>query len=74
MGHNHAPGNNPKLQISIQPNIGLDGDARQSVIEILNTLLSDEMVLTMKHAAPIGMCMALVFWTCKPFSSNSSTN
>ena len=48
MGRNHAPGTNPKLQVPIQPNIGLEGDARHSVIDILNTLLADEAVLTMK--------------------------
>jgi starvation-inducible DNA-binding protein len=52
MGRNHAPGTNPKLQFSIQPNIGLDSDARSSVIEILNTQLSDEAVLIIKtHCA-----------------------
>ena len=39
---------NQKLQVSIQPNIGLDCDVRQSVIEILNTLLADEAILAMK--------------------------
>jgi starvation-inducible DNA-binding protein len=48
MGRNHTAGINTKLQISIQPNIGLDSDARKSVMEILNTLLADEAVLTMK--------------------------
>jgi len=48
MGHNRNNGHNPKLQIFIQPNIGLDEDARQSVVALLNTLLSDEAVLAMK--------------------------
>ncbi len=39
---------NQNLQVSIQPNIGLDCDVRQSVIEILNTLLADEAILAMK--------------------------
>jgi starvation-inducible DNA-binding protein len=48
MGRNIVPGTNLKPQVLIQPNIGLDGDARKSVVEILNTLLADEGVLTMK--------------------------
>jgi starvation-inducible DNA-binding protein len=48
MGHNRNNGYSPKLQVSIQPNIGLDGESRKSVMEILNTLLADEAVLTMK--------------------------
>lgn len=52
MRRNYTGETNHKLQVSIQPNIGLDGDARQSVIEILNTLLADEAILTMKtHSA-----------------------
>jgi starvation-inducible DNA-binding protein len=38
----------PKLHILIQPNIGLDSDTRLLIIEILNTVLADEEVLTMK--------------------------
>lgn len=48
MRRNHNGGTNSKLQVSIQPNIGLDGDSRLSVVEILNTILADEAVLTMK--------------------------
>jgi starvation-inducible DNA-binding protein len=48
MSRNHSSGINQKLQVSIQPNIGLDGDARRSVVEILNTFLADEAILTMK--------------------------
>lgn len=48
MGSNHTAGINAKLKVSIQPNIGLDGDARKSIMEILNTILADEAVLTMK--------------------------
>ncbi len=36
------------VQVSIQPNIGLDTAARQSVVEILNLLLADEAVLSLK--------------------------
>ena len=40
------------VQVSIQPNIGLDAAARQSVVEILNLLLADEAVLSLKlHSA-----------------------
>jgi starvation-inducible DNA-binding protein len=48
MEHKRNDGHNPKLQILIQPNIGLDGDVRRSVVEILNTTLADEAVLTAK--------------------------
>lgn len=37
------------VQVSIQPNIGLDTAARQSVVEILNLLLADEAVLSLKY-------------------------
>jgi starvation-inducible DNA-binding protein len=36
------------VQVAIQPNIGLDAAARQSVVEILNLLLADEAVLAFK--------------------------
>jgi starvation-inducible DNA-binding protein len=48
MGHNHNDGHNPKLQVAIQPNIGLDSDVRRSVVEILNHTLANEAVLTLK--------------------------
>ena len=48
MGHNHNDGHNPKLQILIQPNIGLDSDVRHSVVEILNNTLANEAVVTAK--------------------------
>ena len=52
MGRNHMSGINIKLPVSIQPNIGLDGEARESAIEILNINLADESILTMKtHSA-----------------------
>jgi starvation-inducible DNA-binding protein len=41
-------GHNQKLQIPIQPNIGLERDARQAVVEILNITLADEAVLKTK--------------------------
>lgn len=34
MGHNHSDGPHPKLQIFIQPNIGMDRDERHPVMEI----------------------------------------
>jgi DNA-binding ferritin-like protein len=36
------------VQVTFQPNIGLDAAARQSVVEILNLLLGDEAVLSLK--------------------------
>ena len=40
------------VQVTIQPNIGLDANSRQSVVEILNLLLADETVLSYKtHSA-----------------------
>lgn len=39
---------NMKLQVLIQPNIGLEGDARNSIVEILNKILANEAVLTLK--------------------------
>lgn len=41
-------GHNLKPYILIQPNIGLDGDVRHSVVEILNKTLANEAVLTVK--------------------------
>jgi len=52
MGHNRNDGHNTKLQILIQPNIGLDSEVRKSVVDMLNIILADEEVLTMKtHGA-----------------------
>jgi len=48
MGRAQSPTTNAQLQVPIQPNIGLDGDVRRSIIETLNTLLSDEAILAMK--------------------------
>jgi len=48
MGNNGNDGHNPELQVLIQPNIGLDSDVRRSVVEILNTTLANEAVLTVK--------------------------
>jgi starvation-inducible DNA-binding protein len=48
MRHNRNDGRNQKLQVAIQPNIGLDSDVRHSVVGILNNILADEAVLTLK--------------------------
>jgi starvation-inducible DNA-binding protein len=48
MGQNRNNGQNSKLRILIQPNIGLDSESRQSVVGILNTFLADEAVLMLK--------------------------
>jgi starvation-inducible DNA-binding protein len=48
MRNNHNDRRNAKLQILIQPNIGLESDARHSVVEILNIGLANEAVLTLK--------------------------
>ena len=48
MEHNLNDVHNTKLQILIQPNIGLDSDVRYSVVEILNKTLANEAVLTLK--------------------------
>ncbi len=48
MDYNRKAGQNIKLQIPIQPNIGLDGDVRDAVIEILNRTLANEMILSVK--------------------------
>ena len=48
MGHNGHDGHNPLLQVLIHPNIGLDSDVRLSVVEMLNTILANEAVLTVK--------------------------
>ena len=48
MAHNGNDGHIPKLQVLIQPNIGLDSDVRHSVVKILNTTLANEAVLTVK--------------------------
>lgn len=48
MGHNRNDGHNSKLPVFTQPNIGLDSEVRLAVVEILNTILADEAVLTVK--------------------------
>jgi starvation-inducible DNA-binding protein len=48
MGNNRNDGHNSKLQVDIQPNIGLDSEIRRSVVNILNNTLANEAVLTVK--------------------------
>lgn len=48
MDYNRKAGQNLKLQMPIQPNIGLDGDVRDAVIDILNHTLANEMILSAK--------------------------
>ena len=48
MGNTRNNGHNSKLQVDIQPNIGLDSDVRHSVVSILNNTLANEAVLTVK--------------------------
>jgi starvation-inducible DNA-binding protein len=48
MRHNRNDGHDPKQQILIQPNIGLDSEVRHAVVELLNHTLADEAVLTLK--------------------------
>ena len=48
MGLNRNEGYNPKRPTLIQPNIGLDGDVRHSIVDLLNLTLADEVILTTK--------------------------
>lgn len=41
-------GRNKKLHVLIQPNIGLDSDAHQPLVEILNNTLANEALLILK--------------------------
>lgn len=48
MRNNRNDGHNPILPVQIQPNIGLDSDARRAVVGLLNVTLADEIMLTVK--------------------------
>ena len=48
MKHNRTDDRNLKLQVQIQPNIGLDSENRHPVVEMLNNSLADEGVLILK--------------------------
>ena len=47
MRNNRNNFHNPKLPVSIQPNIGLDSEVRKAVVEILNQLLASEAALAL---------------------------
>ena len=48
MGHDQKDGTDLPRKLTIQPNIGLDAHARQSVVVMLNTTLADEAILMAK--------------------------
>jgi len=48
MGAIRIDDHNMKLQVLIQPNIGLDSDVRHSIVELLNNTLANEALLTLK--------------------------
>jgi starvation-inducible DNA-binding protein len=48
MKSNRSGGISAMMQTGILPNIGLDFNARQSVVEILNNILADESMLAQK--------------------------
>jgi starvation-inducible DNA-binding protein len=48
MGLIRNNGHDPKTQILIQPNIGLESEVRLPIIKILNSILSNEAVLAIK--------------------------
>ncbi|MDR3576008.1 MAG: DNA starvation/stationary phase protection protein [Anaerolineaceae bacterium] len=48
MEHIRFVDHNMKLKVLIQPNIGLEVDVRNSIVELLNKTLANEAVLTLK--------------------------
>ena len=48
MGHIRNETINKNVQVDIQPNLGLDGDARREVVKILNHTIATETGLTIK--------------------------
>ena len=48
MVNDQNDGHDPQRKLMIQPNIGLDAYARQSVVVMLNTALADEAILAAK--------------------------
>jgi starvation-inducible DNA-binding protein len=48
MGRIRIDDHNMKLQVLIQPDIGLESDVRHSIVELLNKTLANEVVLTQK--------------------------
>lgn len=51
MDFNRNDGHNSKQNLQIQPNIGLDSDTRNAIVELLIPTLADEAVLTAKTRA-----------------------
>ncbi|MGD0707810.1 MAG: DNA starvation/stationary phase protection protein [Anaerolineaceae bacterium] len=62
MRRNRNDGHNSKLLVLIQPNIGLDSDVRHSVVEILNNILADEAVLSIKTRSAFWNVSGAVFF------------
>jgi len=48
MGREYNDEFNPKLQVDLQPDVGPDDKARKSVVGLLNNILADEALLTIK--------------------------
>ena len=48
MGHSLEDQATYQIPVMIQPNIGLDGNSRQAIIDFLNVALSDEIILATK--------------------------
>jgi len=48
MGNTHNDGNESRLQVLIQPKIGLEIDSRNPVVDLLNNILANEAVLALK--------------------------
>lgn len=53
MEFNRNDGQNSKPKLQLQPNIGLDGEARDAIVELLIPTLADEAVLTAKTRAAL---------------------
>ena len=67
--------NKIKIQVEIQPNIGLDYQAQQAVVNILNIILADEAVLTMKtRCAHWNVQRSRLLRVCICFSTLNTNN
>jgi starvation-inducible DNA-binding protein len=72
MGNPRMDKNDMKLPLFILPNIGLDNDNRQSVVEILNKILANEVVLTLKTRSALwNVCGASYFELHTLFSNQT---
>jgi starvation-inducible DNA-binding protein len=61
-GYPDNDGHNPKMQVLIHPNLGLDCEVRHSVVVLLNHMLSSETVLATKtRSAHWNVCGANFF-------------